>query len=310
MNREVKIGIFTILMILGSWMGTKFLSGIDLLSNNNEYYATYDQADGIQRSAPIFIKGVKIGNVTDVALDFSSAANTKVKLTLAISNEYLIPKDSEAKMYSTGVMGSMAVEILMGSSTEYLPSGSKIQTTREVGLLESAGSEITNITGQIEGLTTDLAKTLESINSILDKNTAQINGIMRNMNALTANTNKVVAENQEEIKVLLEGFSKVSETMGNNAPQIDSLIKSISALTVQLESEQVVPELKSTLAELNTLMAQVNSHEGTLGKIVGDNTLYDNVIEITKSLNELLIDFKDAPGRYVHLSLFNRKDKE
>ncbi|MFI3328284.1 MAG: MlaD family protein [Rikenellaceae bacterium] len=311
MTREVKIGFFTILIILSAWMGVKFLSGIDLLSNNREYYAIYDQAGGIQKSAPIFIKGVKIGNVSDIELDFSTAATPKVKLTLIISNEYEIPRDSEAKMYSTGVMGSMAIEILMGSSTDYLPNGSKINSTREAGLLDSAGEEITNITGQIEGLTTDLAKTLESINSILDKNASQIDGIMRNMNALMANTNKVVTQNQDEIALLLDGFAKVSETMGNNAPQIDSLIKSISGLAVQMEQEQVVPELKSTLAELNVLMAQVNSHEGTLGKIVGDDALYGNIIEITTSLNNLLIDFKDHPGRYVHLSLFNRsKEKE
>ncbi len=310
MKKEVKIGFFTIIMILGSWMGVKFLSGIDLLSNNREYYAVYDQAGGIHKSAPVFIKGVKIGSVSDIELDFSTSANTKVILTLVISNEYDIPKDSKAKMFSTGVMGSMAVEIIMGSSTEYLSSGAKINTERELGLLESAGDEIGNITDQIQALTTDLGKTLEGINAILEKNTTHIDGVMRNMNALTANANRVVAENQDEIKTLLDGLSKVSNTMGNNSPQIDSLIKSISALAVQLEEERVVPEMKSTLAELNTLMAQVNSHEGTLGKIVGDDTLYNNIIEITSSLNALLLDFKDYPGRYVHLSLFNRKEKE
>ena len=114
MKREVKIGIFAVAMIGVAWAGIRFLKGFDIFSRNVEYYAAYDQINGVQNASPIMMKGVKIGSVT--GLSFDPARSDKVVLRFTIKREYRIPTDSEAKIFSNGLMGAKAIEITYGTA--------------------------------------------------------------------------------------------------------------------------------------------------------------------------------------------------
>ena len=120
MRREVKIGIFAVLMIGALWAGIRFLKGFDIFSRNAVYYAAYDQVDGVQNASPILIRGVKVGAVTDISFDPS--IGNEVVLQLTIQRKYRIPSNSEARIYSNSIMGAKAIEIALGDAGTYLQS--------------------------------------------------------------------------------------------------------------------------------------------------------------------------------------------
>src|SRR5574344_1441127 len=111
MKREIKIGIFAVTMLVCAWAGIRFLSGIDIFSRNVDYYAAYDQINGVQAASPIMIKGVKVGSVSDISFDEKT---NNVVLRFTVKRQYRIPTNSEAKIYSNGIMGSKAIEIILG----------------------------------------------------------------------------------------------------------------------------------------------------------------------------------------------------
>ena len=140
MKREVKIGIFAVAMIGVAWAGIRFLKGFDIFSRNVEYYAAYDQINGVQNASPIMMKGVKIGSVT--RLSFDPARSDKVVLQFTIKRQYRIPSDSEAKIFSNGLMGAKAIEITYGTADTYLQKGDTLRSSRDRDLMDMAGSEL------------------------------------------------------------------------------------------------------------------------------------------------------------------------
>ena len=137
MRREVKIGIFAVLMIGALWAGIRFLKGFDIFSRNAVYYAAYDQVDGVQNASPILIRGVKVGAVTDISFDPS--IGNEVVLQLTIQRKYRIPSNSEARIYSNSIMGAKAIEIALGDAGTYLQSGDTLCSSRSKGLMDMAG---------------------------------------------------------------------------------------------------------------------------------------------------------------------------
>lgn len=306
MKKEAKIGLFTILMILGAWGGVRFLSGVDLLSKNNEYFASYDQISGVQKASPIYIKGVKIGAVTDILLDAKYDGNVTLKLT--ISGRYNIPIDSEAKLCNGGLMGPKAVEIILGSSSEYLESGDTIASSRYLDIFDAAGSELDHFKNRMNEITEELSTTLRNLNIILEGNASNITSLVANLDALSHNLNALVESNEQSINTTIEGFAKVAQTMGDNTEHIDSILLNINTLTSDLSEAQIGTSLKSTFEELNTILQGINNEEGNIGKILNDEALYNNLAAASAGLDSLLADMKEHPSRYVHFSVFGRDD--
>ncbi len=304
MKKEVKIGIFTILMILAAWGGIRFLSGTDLFSSDIEYYASYDQIDGVQNSSPVLIKGVKVGSVSEIILN--PTYNADVVLRLMVSNDINIPKNSVARIYSSSIMGPTAIELILGDSDEFLSAGDEILSSRDKGILDTASSELEFLKERINNVTSELSTTLENLNTLLEGNTQNITNMLSNMDALSANLNTLVEQNQQSLTTMVGGFSKLSETMGERAPQIDSIIRNINTLTTELSGAQIGTSLTESLDQINSLMAQLNNPEGTMGKILNDEELYLNLTSATANLDSLLFDFKDNPARYINVSVFGR----
>lgn len=140
MKREVKIGIFAVAMIVAAWAGIRFLKGFDIFGRNTVYYAAYDQIGGVQSASPVMMRGVKIGTVTGIAFD--PQLSDKVVLQLTIKRQYRIPEDSEAKIVSSSLMGSKAIEITYGDSDVCLAKGDTLRSGRNRDLMDVAGSEL------------------------------------------------------------------------------------------------------------------------------------------------------------------------
>ena len=212
MKREVKIGIFAVAMIGVAWAGIRFLKGFDIFSRNVEYYAAYDQINGVQNASPIMMKGVKIGSVT--RLSFDPARSDKVVLQFTIKRQYRIPTDSEAKIFSNGLMGAKAIEITYGTADTYLQKGDTLRSSRDRDLMDMAGSELDFFKQKVSQLTTDLSRTLENLNGLMETNADNIAGTLGNLNSVTGDMAEILSAEKNSLKSALDNLSKFSDMLG------------------------------------------------------------------------------------------------
>jgi phospholipid/cholesterol/gamma-HCH transport system substrate-binding protein len=298
MKKEVKIGIYALLIFLGSWAGIRFLSGADIFGRNNVFYAYYDDASGLQNASSVVIRGVKVGQVSSVAI--SPEDPTKVQVTLAVSKDYTIPVDSKAKIFSAGLMGGQAVEIVLGKESALLEPGATITSAVEVGMFDALSSEFGDIKEKLVVMMDNINTTLTTLNTLVDSNNANISSAISNLNGILADLEK------SQIVSNLDSFTG---TLKNNGEKIDSIVSSVNNLATTLDEQQMGQKLAVAVDNLSTLLAKFNSAEGTVGSLLNDKELYANLTQASENLSALLGDLKENPKRYVHFSLIGGESK-
>ena len=213
MKREVKIGIFAIVILLCFWAAIRFLSGIDIFSRNMIYHATYANVSGLQAAAPITINGVKVGTVETIDLKDST-----VVIDIAINRKYRIPKDSKAKIYSDGVLGNKAVAIELGSSAQMLQKGDTIASAVNRDLMDVAGSELEFFKQKLSTITDDLSVTLRNLNSLIENNSDDFSATMSHLNSISASLDQVLTREKTDLVSIvnsLEQLARHSPTTAN-----------------------------------------------------------------------------------------------
>ena len=308
MKREVKIGIFGVTMIIAAWAGIRFLKGFDIFSRNSVYYAAYDQINGVQAASPIMMKGVKIGTVTGISFDPQRSDNVVLQFT--IKRQYHIPTDSEAKIYSNGLMGGKAIEINYGTARTYLQKGDTLRSVRERDLMDVVGSELDFFKQKVSQLTGDLSRALDNLNRLMEDNAGNIAGTLGNLNSVTGDMAQILSAEKNNLKSALENLSKFSDMLGDNAQRVDSIIGNVDRVVAQFSEEEFAVKLSQTVGHLDDLVARIAQGEGTVGKLMNDPELYDSLNRASENLSALLADVKQYPGRYVHLSLFGRNPEK
>lgn len=307
MKREAKIGIFGVAMILLAWGGIRFLSGLDVFARNVEYVAVYDQVNGVQEASAVMMKGVKVGTVS--AIELAPSVSDKVAIRLLIQRAYRIPANSEARIFSDGLMGGKAIEIVLGDSPTYLEKGDTILSSRTRDLMDVAGSELDFFKQKFAVIADDLSLTLNNLNKILEENTDHLNHTMGNLDRMSGDVADLLEREKEHLAEAVAGFSEFATMLGQSAPKVDSLLGGVNNLVTTLDREQVAEKLASTIASLDEVLAEIERGEGTIGRLMSDEQLYKNLVQAGENLALLLEDLKANPARYVHLSVFG-KDAE
>ena len=302
MKREIKVGLFAIAVLLIGWGVIKYLKGLSVFGNSNVYYAYYEQVGGIQPASHVMIYGVKVGTVTNVTLNEDPSKGVEVELS--IDDRYQIPVDSKAKIFSDGLMGGKAIEIVYGSSTEMVPDNGSIQTMKSTDLMEMASSEMEGLLAKVTVIMDNLTQTLESVNGLMAQNTENITSIVANVDGLTGNANAMLAKEREHLEQALESLGQFSKTLGDNSEQIDSIIDNLDNVSAQLAQSGLVAEVEGAVSKLNEVLAAINNQEGSVGKMLNDGELYENLTAASENLSTLLADLKENPYRYINVSVF------
>ncbi len=307
MKREVKIGIFAVVILLCTWGGVRFLSGLDVFSRTRTYYVDYSDVSGIQQASPVVILGVKVGSVTNIKLDPTKSDG--VELTLEIDKHYDLPTDSKAKIFSDGLMGGKAIAIEYGAAAEYLKNGDHITAGYDKGLMDIAGSELEGLTQKISQALGSLTVTLEGVNGVLDENRTNIKGLVAHLNSMSGSLDDVMTGKRQQLGDIVDNLSTFADALGRNSGRIDSVMMNVSTVANQFAEADVATALQQTLAKLNLTLEKLNNDEGTVGKLLNDKVLYDNLSAASANLSTLLSDLQAYPKRYVHFSLFGRGAK-
>ena len=305
MKKEVKIGIFAVVMLLALWAGIRFLSGIDIFSRNIIYYASYENVSGLQTAAPITIHGVKVGTIESITFDPSKGSD--VEVALAVKRQYRLPVDTRAVIYDNGIMGGKAIKLDLGSSSELLKRGDQIISDAGSDMISSIGNELGDLKGKLTVVADNLATALANINTLVEQNTDNLSGTISNLNSISSSLDGVLKSERKNIESIVTSLNGLAEMLDQNTERFDRIIGNVDAVAEQLEQAKVdslVQAFTSTADNLSRMLASINAGEGTVGELMNDKELYDNLAAASGNLSALLADLKEHPARYVHISVF------
>lgn len=307
MKREIKIGIFAVVIILCTWAGLRFLSGLDVFSRNKVYYARYGQVDGVQTASPVVIRGVKVGQVSAITLN--PGDEKCVTLALTVQRKYTIPEDSHAKIYSGSLLGGKCIELVLGTSEKALADRDEIATVEDDDFMSAAGASVEQLLGKIDEVAAGLTRALENINGLVEANEKNIGGVVSNLNSVTGTLDSVLASRRTELQDIIANLSAFSQTLSGNSERLDHIVMNVDSLTSQFADADLARNLQATLARLNAVLDSATEGDGTVSRLLNDDALYANLTAASANLSSLLADLEANPKRYVHFSLFGRRDK-
>ncbi|MFI1743768.1 MlaD family protein [Thalassobellus sediminis] len=290
-SKEVKVALLVVSGIILVIFGFNYLKGQNLLVPNDVYYTEFDY-NALSKSSIVTVKGNQVGKIQDIEYDYKTG---KTIVTFFVNEELKFSKNSIVRMYETGLMGGNGLALIISEEGETAKPGDKLKSTIQVGL-------VTSLSKNFSGLSTDLNATLKSTDTLMSslnelvndesdkglKHTiAELNETLKSFKNTSNSVNGFISDKDGNITAMLEKFKTSSENL--------------AALTTELKDANVgttVASLNKTLDNLNTVLAKIDNGKGSLGKLMNEEGLYNNLEGATKEMEELLRDIKLHPKRY------------
>ena len=296
-TKEIKIALVAIVGILIMYFGINFLKGINLFSSNNYYYITFSDIQGLGASTPIYADGYKVGTVDAVDFDYTQSGPIKVKAD--IDKNLRIPKGSQAEIVKD-LMGNLQVNILLANNPrERIEAGGIIPGAVNEGAL----GKVSAMVPTIEKMLPKLDSILGSLNALLAD--PALAASLHNVQTITAH----LTVSTRELNTLMAGLNKQVPGMINRANGVLDNTNKLTSNLASLDVQGTLDRVNKTLENTQAFTEKLNSNKGTLGLLMNDTQLYDNMNSTMRHADSLVIDLKQHPKRYVHFSVFGKKDK-
>lgn len=303
MSNEVKVGLTVLLAIIVAVIGFRFMRDMPLLRQSLVIATEFERSDGISSGSLVYINGVRVGSVRSVDLQ----PNGRVGMSMRIDTDMPIPKNSVANLTSLGIVEGKSIVIELGDSAETVEYGDVIEGYYVEGMMETLGQKGEEISDDVSSAVSELDNFLKQLNMTLNEEARgnidqTIEGAMRSVTALS----DMLESKQEDIETAITAGSSMMQQLDTLAadtrPKADSLLTAVEKNLQELERVQV--QLESATQNLNLILEKINNGEGTIGRLVNDPSMYDNLDTLTADLSELIKGINENPGRYLrHMSL-------
>ena len=309
-SNETKVGILTIVALTLLIVGFNFLKGKNVFNREKHLYAVFSNLGSLRKSNEVKMKGLPIGAVYDYTeLDKNLSG---IIVTITMKRDVNIPKDSKATIESE-LLESAYLKIEQGLSTEYLQDGDTLVTDLASSFLGDVKAQITPTLTSVRGAIDSLKVVLGGLNRLFDKDTkGNISEIIQNLKQTTGNLNKLLDAERGALSATLDNANSITGNLKKNNDSITATISSIKRAADKFSTIDVQPTLdtlQSAINELKTVISKFNTNEGTLGLLMKDRKLYDQLNSVLLGVEILFDDIRVNPKRYTGSVIFNRKDK-
>ena len=297
LTKEIKIALVAIVGILIMYFGINFLKGMNLFSTNNTYFITFDDIQGLGASTPIYADGYKVGTVDGMEYDYKE--NGPIKVKVDIIKDLRIPQGSKAEIVKD-LMGNLQVNLLLANNPrERVEPGGIIPGAVNGGMMDKAA----NLIPVVEKMLPKLDSILTSVNALLAD--PALAASLHNVETITSN----LTISTRELNTLMAGLNKQVPGMIGKANGVLDNTNRLTANLASLDVQGTLNKVNQTLESAHQFTEKLNSNQGSLGLLMNDTKLYDNLTSTMSHADSLVIDLKAHPKRYVHFSVFGRKDK-
>ena len=295
-TKEIKIGIMVVVGFFALFFGINYLKGFNIFVPSNSFYAQYKVIDGLEKSGPVLIEGYKVGQVNDISYDFSKEKPFTVQISL--NNDLKIPKGSQFELFNNGLLGGKCIRIVLNkNSQEYYHAGDTITSSIAGSLMDEFESDILpsvkNVIPQFDSLlyAARLIAENQSINNTLKLLEISSKNLEESSAELKKAMQKDIPDILNNVKILTAGLASTTQSLDN--ANIDKTMQKID----------------NAMQNINDITEKIDNNTGSLGLLINDRTLYNNLTNTTDNANQLMIDLKENPKRYVHFSVFGKSDK-
>ncbi|MFT4683851.1 MAG: phospholipid/cholesterol/gamma-HCH transport system substrate-binding protein [Urechidicola sp.] len=307
-SRELKTGIVAILIIAASIWGYNFLKGQNLFNTSpRTYFAEFNNVQSLNTASLVTVNGMKVGKVIEITFNKNVNRRGQLIVEFGVENDFEFSKNSIAKIYSASLMGGKSLAIVPSYEGENALSGAFLKGEVETDIFASVGDILNPLQAKLESAIVNADSLLLGLNQTIDKDTRKnIRNTIANLNTTVSNFKKssisleeLLSENKDKLGT---SITNVEIATGNFAKISDSLVNA--------NLSQTITKLKSTISNFDNILAGIDRGEGSIGKLMKDEALYSNLENASKELEELLREMKENPKRFVHFSLFGKKEKE
>ena len=301
--KEVKVGFVAILAIVILIWGYNFLKGTNILFKSKSVYTIYPYIGGLVKSSPVLINGFQVGVVNEIYFKPDQSGNIIVELTIT-DKDIKIPKNSIANLISLDLLSSKGIGLKLGDSPIELQAGDTIDSYFEPSMLDGVTEQILPIKVKAEKLMISMDSAIVEFKTTM-KN---LNGVLNERNQNNISLALV------NLKTTIESFdnlaSNINTTLNTSIKPTMKTYKNLGDSLATLNMKATLDKAQATLDNMSVMINKINKGEGTMGKLINNDSLYNNLEAVSKDMDLLMIDMKENPKRYVHFSVFGRKDKK
>jgi len=311
LSKELKAGLIAIFAIISFTILFQFMKGKNIFSTDNQYYIKYDNVEGLAKSNPVSINGLRVGQVSEIKPVPIAGGDIHFVVQITVDDEFEFTKNSNVEIFEPGLMSGKELRINLAKGNVLAKNGDTLKGNLQLSMLNSLASQVGPVKDQISSVLTKLDSTMVNANKIVDEqNRQQIKVLLANLNQtvsafkVTADqTNRMLANNEAGVRSVVDNANKTLvstkatvDKFGNVADNVD--VKKLNS---------AIDNLSTTADKLNSVIAGIQNGEGSLGKLTKDEDLYNNLNKTSSNLNALIEDLKANPKRYINISVFGKK---
>lgn len=308
---ETKIGVLAVVAITGLILGFNFLKGSSLFEHTKKLYAVFSNVEGLEVSNAVQVNGLNIGSVA--AINESDRDLTRgIVVTIILKKNVHIPRNSMG-VINSGLISSSTIVITRGDDTQFLNDGDTLRTLQKPNLLSQVQQSVNPVIVQLNGTLQSLDSLIQVVGALFDpKLKGNLTSIVANLATSSASLQVLLNAQTGALAHALKNVDQFTGNLASNNEHVTSTLSNLDKTSANLAAAKIpetLESLQSTITELKGVVNKMNSNNGSLGLLLNDKKLYQNLEGTSRSLNILLDDVRIHPKRYVNISVFGRKDK-